>query len=540
MVPDEDAVPAARIGGLRNSYRDNRVGESPQVGQADPVTHDETLEPAHGRDALFSAILEGTAVTGVVSRLTKGGAMAGLVAADVELREALGTGFRGRLIGSDDPDYDTARKLYNAMIDKQPRLIAQCVDAADVIAAVNVAREAGLDVAVRCGAHNGPGLGSVDDGLVIDLSRTARCHRRSGSAHRARAGRNPARRGRPRDARVRARRTVRDHRDDRRGRAHAGRGRRSHDSQAADSRSTISSRRTSSLPTAAFVTATRKASIRTSSGRCAAVAATSVSSRASRFDSARYRPSSPDPRSGRSTVPRRSSRGTESSSASAPEELNGFFAFLTVPPGPPFPRGAAHAEDVRRRVVLVGRPRGGETALWRRLASCSRCSTGSSRCRSRPSTRRSTPFIRTVSSGTGARTSCRRFPTRPWRSTFGSVRRCRRGSRRCTFIPSSGAAARVGADETAWTARDGGWVQVMVGVDPEPENRDLVRDWCVSYWEALHPYSAGGSYVNMMMEEGRGPGSARPMARTTTGSHRSKAEYDPGNLFHVNQNIQPA
>ena len=56
------------------------------------------------------------------------------------------------------------------MFDKRPRLIAQCVDAADVIAVVNVAREAGLDVAVRCGAHNGPGLGSVDDGLVIDLT----------------------------------------------------------------------------------------------------------------------------------------------------------------------------------------------------------------------------------------------------------------------------------------------------------------------------------------------------------------------------------
>jgi hypothetical protein len=51
------------------------------------------------------------------------------------------------------------------------------------------------------------------------------------------------------------------------------------------------------------------------------------------------------------------------------------------------------------------------------------------------------------------------------------------------LYPIDGAAARVGADETAWTQRDGGWVQVMVGVDPEPANRDLVRDWCVSYWE---------------------------------------------------------
>src|SRR5438876_4184023 len=96
--------------------------------------------------------------------------MAGVAAADVELVDTLGAGFRGRMIGTEDSDYDTARKLYNAMIDKRPRLIAQCVDAADVIAAVNVARDSGLDVAVRCGAHNGPGLGSVDGGLVIDLS----------------------------------------------------------------------------------------------------------------------------------------------------------------------------------------------------------------------------------------------------------------------------------------------------------------------------------------------------------------------------------
>src|SRR5439155_452566 len=65
---------------------------------------------------------------------------------------------------------EDARKLYNAMIDKRPRVIAQCADVADVIAAVKTGRETGLDVAVRGGGHNGPGLGSVDDGLVIDLS----------------------------------------------------------------------------------------------------------------------------------------------------------------------------------------------------------------------------------------------------------------------------------------------------------------------------------------------------------------------------------
>src|SRR4030095_1397548 len=69
-----------------------------------------------------------------------------------------------------DAEYDAARALYNGMIDKRPRLIAQAVDVADVITAVNFAREHNVLVAIRGGGHNGPGLGSCDDGLVIDLS----------------------------------------------------------------------------------------------------------------------------------------------------------------------------------------------------------------------------------------------------------------------------------------------------------------------------------------------------------------------------------
>jgi FAD/FMN-containing dehydrogenase len=77
---------------------------------------------------------------------------------------------RGRLITRSDVDYDEARALYNGMIDKHPLLIARCVDAADIIAAVNFGRAHGLLLAIRGGGHNGPGLGSCDDGLVIDLS----------------------------------------------------------------------------------------------------------------------------------------------------------------------------------------------------------------------------------------------------------------------------------------------------------------------------------------------------------------------------------
>jgi FAD/FMN-containing dehydrogenase len=85
--------------------------------------------------------------------------------------EGLKASLRGNLIRPGDDGYDSARRVYNAMIDKRPALIVQCVDVADVIAAVNYGRDAGLATAIRGGGHNGPGLGTVDDGLVIDLGR---------------------------------------------------------------------------------------------------------------------------------------------------------------------------------------------------------------------------------------------------------------------------------------------------------------------------------------------------------------------------------
>src|SRR5215472_11192732 len=78
---------------------------------------------------------------------------------------------RGETIQQGDAGYDEARKLYNAMMDKKPALIARCVDVADVMACVNHARENNILVAIRGGGHNGPGLGSCNGGLVIDLSR---------------------------------------------------------------------------------------------------------------------------------------------------------------------------------------------------------------------------------------------------------------------------------------------------------------------------------------------------------------------------------
>src|SRR4249919_624679 len=77
---------------------------------------------------------------------------------------------RGRLIQPGDADYDEARKVYNSMIHKKPRLIARCADVADVIRSVNFARDNDLLVSIRGGGHNAGGLGICDDGLVIDLA----------------------------------------------------------------------------------------------------------------------------------------------------------------------------------------------------------------------------------------------------------------------------------------------------------------------------------------------------------------------------------
>ena len=81
----------------------------------------------------------------------------------------------------------------------------------------------------------------------------------------------------------------------------------------------------------------------------------------------------------------------------------------------------------------------------------------------------------------------------------------------------------------------------MAGVDPDPANAGLIRDWSIAYWEALHPHSAGGAYVNMMMDAGD-EGADRVRASYRDSYERLatiKAQYDPTNLFRVNQNITP-
>ena len=107
------------------------------------------------------------------------------------------------------------------------------------------------------------------------------------------------------------------------------------------------------------------------------------------------------------------------------------------------------------------------------------------------------------------------------------------------LYPIDGAAHDVGNADTAFAYRDARYAEVILGADPDRTNAATIRDWCVGYWEATHPYSAGGAYVNFMMEEGQ------DRVRASYGANydrlaQIKARYDPDNVFRVNQNIQPA
>jgi FAD/FMN-containing dehydrogenase len=106
------------------------------------------------------------------------------------------------------------------------------------------------------------------------------------------------------------------------------------------------------------------------------------------------------------------------------------------------------------------------------------------------------------------------------------------------IYPINGAAGRVGKQDTAWGYRDANFAQVIVGVDPDPQKNDHLIGWAKDYWLALHPYSAGGAYVNMMMDEGEDHVTAAYRDNYARLS-QIKAKYDPHNFFHVNQNIQP-
>ncbi|HEX9093871.1 MAG TPA: FAD-binding oxidoreductase [Coriobacteriia bacterium] len=449
------------------------------------------------------------------------------------LREAV----RGDLIERDDPRYDEARALYNAMIDKRPKLIVRCVDVADVIAAVRFGREHGLDTAIRCGGHNGPGLGSVDDGLVIDLSglNGVRVDPEAGIAEVAGG-------------------SLLGDVD------HA-----THTFGLAAPAGIISTTGAGGLiPGGGIGHLTRKAGLSIDNLRGADVVLADGS--LVRADENHNEDLYWAIRGGGGNFGVITSLTLDLHPVSmvvagpmlwpleraadilgwyrgflpnAPEDLNGFFAFLTVPPAPPFPE-ELHMQKMCGVVwCWTGPAEGAEDALAEARAQPGLALDGvqpmpfpvlqgafDALYPAGDQWYWRADFVEEIPDEAIERhvEFAEKLPT--WKSTM-------------HMYPIDGAAHRVAASDTPWAYRNANWGMVMAGVDPDPANAEALKSWTADYWEALHPYSSGGAYVNMMMEEGQ----ARVEASYGSNYARLaqvKAKYDPDNFFHVNQNIRPA
>jgi FAD/FMN-containing dehydrogenase len=446
------------------------------------------------------------------------------------------TQLRGELIGPQDEAYAQACKVYNGMIHKRPRLIARCVDVADVIRSVNFAREQDLLLAIRGGGHNAGGLGTCDDGLVIDLApiKYARIDADAGTAmvgggctwgdvdHATHVF------GLATPSGVVSTTGV--------GGLTLGGGL-GHLTRKCGL--TIDNLLSADLVLADgnFVKASADENqdlfwaIRGGGGNFGVVTSFTFKLHPIRMiyggpmfyelsetaDVMKWY---------RELIP------------AAPDELNGFFAFLTVPPAPPFP-------DHLHRKKMCG-------VIWAYSGDLTKAEEVFKPIRAfkKPALDFVGPLphpaLQSMFDGL--------YPPGLqwyWRADFvdelsddAIARHIEFGSALPTLhstmhlYPIDGAAARVDKHATAWNYREAKWAQVMVGVDPDPANNQKTISWTKSYYDALHPFSAGGAYVNFMMDEGE------DRVRATYGDNYDrlvaiKNKYDPGNVFRVNQNIRP-
>jgi FAD/FMN-containing dehydrogenase len=451
---------------------------------------------------------------------------------------ALKASLRGELIQPGDEGYEAARKVYNGMIDRHPALIARCADVADVITAVNYARKRNLLVSIRGGGHNAGGLGVWDDALVIDLSRIRYTHV------------DPA----ARTVRVGGGSTWGDV-------DHA-----THAFGLAVPSGIISTTGVGGLTLGGgsghltrkygltidnllevdvvladgrLVTANERQNedlfwaLRGGGGNFGVV--TSFLFKANPLHTVYAGPMLWEMAQAEEIM-----QWYREFITQAPEDINGFFAFLIVPPGPPFP-GHLHLKNMCGIVWGYTGPMEQAEAIFKPI-----------RAQFPPAL----DFVGPVPYP--ALQSMFDALYAPglqwyWKGDFmnelsdEAIRLyIQHGSQLPTWqstmhlYPVNGAAHRVGRNDTAWSYRDATWSEVIVGVDPDPANKDLITNWARNYWEALHPYSAGGAYVNFMMGE---EGEARVKASYRENYARLatiKAKYDPTNFFRINQNIKPA
>jgi FAD/FMN-containing dehydrogenase len=447
--------------------------------------------------------------------------------------------FRGIVFTPDDPGYDEARSVYNRMIDRRPRLVARCRNVADVMSAVTLARENHLPPAIRGGGHNVAGFGVCDDGIVIDMSlmKGIRVDPEARTAH-AEAGCTWG---------------DLDHATHAFGLAAPG--------------GIISTTGIAGLTLGGGVGhLTRKCGL--SSDNLLSVDVVTAEGRFLTASEIHH----PDLfwaiRGGGGNYgvitsfeyrlhpiknvvagpilytldkARDAMRAYRDFMRTAPEDVNGFFAFLKVPPGPPFPE-----------------------PMWNQTMC------GAVMCYTGPVDRAQGALRPLLEFGPPALVGLGEMPFPVLQSAFDAlVPKGLLHYWKADFVtdltddmidahvqfgpmiptvnsamhiyPVSGAAHRMKPTDTAWSYRDAQYVHVIAAMYDNDADTEGNRAWVRQYWNALHPLSAGGAYVNFLMDaanedEGRVAASYRDNYERLAAV---KAIYDPNNLFSVNQTITP-
>ena len=448
------------------------------------------------------------------------------------------SGLSDRIVGPDDPTYDEARAVHNGMIDRRPAVLVTCSSADDVARCVAFGEAHDVPIAVRGGGHNGAGLGVVDEGLVIDLGglkdvvvdSEANTVRVGGGCTWGEVDSVTSQYGRATPSGIISTTGV--------GGLTLGGGlghitRRygltidnllGADVVLADGSQVRAS--ANEHPDLFWA-------LRGGGGNFGVVTSFEF----------RTQPVGQTVIAGPTFWPLEQTPDVISFYReflpAQPRELNGFFAVMTVPPIDLFPpelhmrkvaavvwcilgseeeatqllapvhdvgdvllHGVMAVPHVALQGLFDGLYPKGQQAYWR------------------------ADFFNELSDGLAERHLewGEKLPSMP--STM-------------HMYPIDGAVHDVAAGDTAFSYRDSGWAEVIFGVDPDPANAGKIRDWCVGYWDATHPYSAGGAYVNFMMDEGQ-----ERVQATYRGNYdrlaRVKAQYDPDNTFRVNQNIRPA
>ncbi len=452
--------------------------------------------------------------------------------------ETLTQDLRGLLIQRNHPEYADARKLYNGMINKRPLMIARCVDVADVMTAVRFARENRLLLAVRGGGHNGPGLGSCDDGIVIDLS-LMKSVQVDPVNHLVHVG--PG--------------CTQGDMD------HA-----THAFGLAVPAGIVSTTGVGGLTLGggsgyltrkygltidnlveadvvladgSFLTANATQNedlfwgLRGGGGNFGVV--TRFVYRAHPVSTVYAGPIFWDQSQAREIM-----RWYREFLPKAPSELGIVIGLKTVPSTDPFPRAIWGRRICALISCYVGSQEEGEAAMRPVRADLPK------------------PLLDWMSQMPFPALQALFDPLLPtglqryWKGDFVKeltdaaieehLRHAAKAPTELSLMhlyPIDKAVHAVKSDDTPWGARDATWSMVIAAIDPDPANAGALQSWARAYWEGIHPYNLSGGYVNFMSDD---EGEGRVKASYGANYLRMvavKRKYDPGNLFRVNQNIDP-